>query len=124
MKILIAEDDFLVSEMIEGELIKSGYEVIGKAIDGEQAVELTQNLIPDLVLMDIHLDGEKSGIETTKIIGEDYNLPVIYISGDSEKDTIEDAVLKNTYGFLTKPLHKETLQVTVNFAIAKHKISN
>ena len=56
------------------------------------------------------------------LIGNEYNIPVIYISGDSEKDTIEGAVLKNTYGFLTKPLHKETLQVTVDFAIAKHKL--
>ena len=122
-KILIVEDDIMLRTIFEMFIEEIGHEHIGTVGSGNKAIDICKTSPPDIILMDIHLDGEINGVETTKIIGDNFNIPVIYISGDSEKDTIEDAVLKNTYGFLTKPLHKETLQVTVDFAIAKHRLT-
>ena len=90
LKILIAEDDFLVSEMIEGELINAGYEVIGKATNGHIALELTQALKPDLVLMDIRMP-ELNGLETSRKIMETCPTPVIILTAYENRDMIVDA---------------------------------
>ncbi len=123
-KILIIEDDKMLSAIFEMFISEIGHEHIGTVTSCDDAVSLCKNSIPDLVLMDIHLEGEKDGIETAKILGKDFNIPVVYISGDTDKSTINSAVLENTYGFLTKPLHKETLEITVEFAVTKHKLIN
>ncbi len=122
-KILIIEDDKMLSAIFEMFISEIGHEHIGTVTSCKDAIPLCKENRPDLVLMDIHLEGEKDGIETAKILGADFNIPVIYISGDTDKSTIINAVLKNTYGFLTKPLHKETLEIAVEFAITKHKLT-
>ena len=103
LKILIAEDDFLVSEMIEGELIGAGYEVIGKASNGNTALELTKVLKPDLVLMDIRMP-ELNGLEASRQIMEICPTPIIILTAYENRDMVADAGDAGVAAYLNKPL--------------------
>ncbi len=103
LKILIAEDDFLVSEMIEGELIDAGYVIVGKADNGMQAVELTKGLKPDIVLMDIRMPG-MNGLEATRQIMEDCPTPVIILTAYENMEMVESAGNAGVGAYLNKPL--------------------
>jgi two-component system, response regulator PdtaR len=74
--------------------------------------------------MDIHLEGQLDGIDTANIILEKYNIPIIYISGDNDVNTVKRAVLRNTFGFMTKPVYKNGLELNIEFALYKHRLLN
>lgn len=123
-KILIVEDDSMLCTVFEMFLDELGYTNCGTYSSGEDALAQIEKDKPDLVLMDIHLEGEIDGIEAAKTIYETYNIPIIYISGDSDVSTVKRAVLNNTYGFMTKPVYKNSLELNIEFAINKHKLLN
>ena len=120
-KVLIVEDDKMLCTIFEMFLKEIGHEIVGITKTGDEAIEICAAQEPDVVLMDIHLEGEKDGIETSKIIGEKFDIPVIYITGDSEKLTVKKSVLQNTYGYMVKPLYKKNLEITLEFACMKHQ---
>jgi len=120
-KILIVEDDKMLCTIFEMFIKQLNYELIGISHTGKEAIELCKINKPDVVLMDIHLAGDLNGIETTKKIHEQYDVPVIFVTSDNEEDTIKSAIYKNTYGFLIKPIYKSTLGVNIEFAYSKHE---
>jgi response regulator of citrate/malate metabolism len=120
--ILIVEDDSMLCTVFEMFIDELGYGHSGTVASGEAALKLIENKMPDLILMDIHLEGELDGIETAKIVLEKYNIPIIYISGDNDVNTVKRAVLKNTFGFMTKPVYKNGLELNIEFALYKHEL--
>jgi response regulator of citrate/malate metabolism len=124
VKILIVEDDNMLCTVFEMFITGLGYELIGITQTGKDAIDLIQLQKPDVVLMDIHLDGNMDGIEASKIIYEKFNLPVIYISSDVEDETVKRSIQPNTYGFLVKPIYKSILETTIKFCIAKHNLDS
>ncbi len=123
-KILIVEDDSMLCTVFEMFLEELGYEHCGTVTSGEDALIHIENKMPDLILMDIHLKGSVNGIETAKQVLEQYNIPIIYISGDNDVTTVKESVLKNTYGYMTKPVYKNSLELNIEFALQKHKLLN
>lgn len=119
-KILIVEDDKMLCTIFEMFIRQLGYELIGISQTGTEAINLCTLQKPDVVLMDIHLEGELSGIDTAKNIHHNFDIPVVYITSDIEESTIKSAIYKNTYGFLVKPVYQTTLGVAIEFALAKH----
>lgn len=118
LKILIAEDDFLVSEMIVGELTDAGYEIVGKAADGIRAVELTQSLKPDIVLMDIRMPG-MTGLEATRQIMECCPTPVIILTAYENIDMVKNAGDAGVGAYLNKPLDAQEFEKAVLIARAR-----
>ena len=123
-KILIVEDDSMLCTVFEMFLDELGYHHCGTVASGEDALAHCETNSPDLILMDIHLAGNIDGVDTAKEIFQKYNIPIIYISGDSDVNTVKRAVLKNSYGFMTKPVYKNSLELNIEFAIIKHKLIN
>ena len=121
-RILIVEDDKFISTIFRMFLIELGHELIGRCEDGEQAVKLCRDLKPDVVLMDIHLSGDLDGIQTADKLRVLFDIPVIYISGDTTTDVIERAIVSNSYGFLVKPVNKKELGISIDLAFYKHKV--
>lgn len=102
--ILIVEDDQLLS-LVQGRLVEQlGYHVAGKAATAEGAVEMARSLKPDLIMMDISLKGSMDGIEAMSKIRAFSDVPVIYLSGNSEKHSIERARKTNYVDYLIKPV--------------------
>jgi YesN/AraC family two-component response regulator len=109
--ILIVEDEaILAMEYII--LVKSmGYNVVRIAFNGQDAVWLSGQYRPDVVLMDIKLAGTMDGIEAAQVIQTQFDIPVVFITGNTDDDTQERAVGINPAGYLQKPLNEMELKV-------------
>ncbi|MDF1550327.1 MAG: response regulator [Bacteroidales bacterium] len=119
-KILIVEDDKMLCTIFEMFIKQLGYELTGISHTGTEAIKLCGIERPDVVLMDIHLEGDINGIDAAKEIYKLYKVPVVYVTSDIEETTIKSAIFKNTYGFLMKPIYQSSLRVAIEFAHAKH----
>ncbi len=120
-KILIVEDDKMLSYLFRMFISDLGHEMIGHCLSGENAIEVCKTNPPDVILMDIHINGELDGIQTAKIIHHQFDIPVIYISSDIQEATVQNAIYTNTYGFLVKPIYKSTLGIIIELAYYKHR---
>ncbi len=123
-RILVVEDSFIVAYHLQTTLESEGYEVLGKCDSGESAIEFVESSRPDLVLMDIMLTGKMDGIETSAILKSKYNVPVIYITALTDKDTIERAKITEPYGYLTKPFEDREIFTVIEMALYKHRIES
>ena len=116
-KVLIVEDDLLLSMVAERHIKSLGFELVGKATSGKEAIEKEASLNPDVILMDISLQGTMTGIEAMKEIRKSSDVPVIYLSGSSEDDRAEEASATNYSGYLTKPVTRDDLEAPLVNAI-------
>jgi len=120
--VLIVEDAAIVSAHIKRVVEHLGYEVIAQLTSGEDALEYLQNKQPDIILMDIMLEGQLDGINTVELINEHYGIPIIYLTAFSNANTIHRAKLTNPYGYLIKPINERDLEIALEIALHKHKI--
>jgi PAS domain S-box-containing protein len=120
-KILIVEDEHIVALDIARNLKSFGYEIAGMATTGENALKLTTQENPDLILMDIKIDGGMDGIQTVKKIQTEHNIPIIYLSAFSDEKTLERAKLTEPHGFLLKPFERKELRTTIETALYKYR---
>jgi len=123
-QILIVEDERIVSKDIKIRLQRFGYTVSGIAISGEDAVKKAEELHPDLVLMDIVLEGKMNGINAAEIIHSCFNIPIVYLTAYSDKSTLERAKKTEPFGYILKPFDDRDLSTTIEMALYKHKIEN
>lgn len=121
-RILVVEDERIVAEHIQRSLQNLGYSISSIASSGEKAIKETEDKRPDLVLMDIVLDGEMDGIEAAKQIRSLFNIPVIFLTAFSDKDILERAKITEPFGYIIKPLNIKELHVSIEMALYKHKM--
>ncbi len=121
-KLFIVEDELVITLGIRRSLEKLGYEVIGVAIKGEEAVELVRAMKPDLVLMDIILAGAMDGIEAARRIQKDADMPIIYLTANADSATVERARDTMPYGYLNKPINERDLLTSIDTALDKHRM--
>ncbi|MBI2438003.1 MAG: response regulator [Lentisphaerae bacterium] len=119
-RILIVEDESIVAKDIESSLRSLGYAVAGIVALGEEAVELSGVLKPDLILMDVMLKGAMDGIAAAERIRREHSLPVIYLTAYTDDDTLERAKATAAFGYLLKPFEDRDLRVTIEMALYKH----
>ncbi len=120
--ILIVEDDYIVARMLEKTLAELGYIITGMASNGPDAIRLTGQHHPSLVLLDIRLGGSMDGIEAAKEIYKLYKIPVVYITAHSDDPTFTRAIETALYGYLIKPVTINTLRTTIEVALEKYRI--
>jgi len=120
-KILVVEDDTIIALTIQGRLKQFGYEVVGRASTGEDAIKKVKELQPDLVLMDIHIKGPKDGIQTAETVYGFYGVPVVYLTAYSDENTLERAQKTSPFGYVVKPFNDETLRTTIKLALLKDR---
>ncbi len=118
-KILIVEDESLVVMDLTVSLRKIGYEVIGSASNYQDTFLSIKEKKPDLILMDICLNGEKDGIETAKQINQYHNIPIIYLTALDDTEVLEKALKTNPHAYLTKPFSLQSLKAAIEIALKK-----
>lgn len=118
-KILIVEDDMLLSLVEERLIQKLGHKVIGKVGTGEEAIQKALELKPDLIVMDIVLKGEMDGIQAMEAIREKSDVPVVYLSGNSDRFNFERAKKTDFADYLVKPITCEDLKAPLQKAFAE-----
>jgi two-component system, response regulator PdtaR len=117
-RVLVVEDEALVSDVIQNELEKSGHEVVGRAADGRQAVKLAQSLRPDVVLMDIAMP-EIDGLKATRMIQEVCPTPVVLLSAHDHQALVIQASLVGAGAYLIKPPNATELTRAMTIAAAR-----
>ena len=120
-RILIVEDEAIVALDIQQRLESFGYVVVGKAATGERAIALTEQQAPDLVLMDIRLQGAMDGITAANAIRQRFYRPVVFLTAHSEAITLERAKLAEPFGYIIKPFEDRELRTIIEIAIYKHR---
>lgn len=120
--ILVVEDEVLVARDITARLSRMGYDVIGDAARGEDAVALALEEKPDLILMDINLRGDMDGIEAAMKIGEAASIPIIFCTAYSNDEILKRAKVTSPYGYVLKPFDNRELEINIEIALFKHKV--
>lgn len=118
-KVLIVEDDMIISMVLERMIIKLGHEVINKVITGQDAIDSTMELKPDLILMDIQLKDDIDGITAMQKIRETSDVHVIYITGNSDQYNLSRAKETNFVDYLVKPIQMSHLKNSIGKAFSK-----
>lgn len=121
INILVVEDESIVSKDIQNSLKKIGYNVVGAAATADVAIELIAEHKPDLVLMDIMLKGDKSGIDVADYIKKNHSIPVVFLTAYADSATFGKAKNTEPYGYIIKPFKDIDLQTSVEMALFKHK---
>ncbi|WP_439518293.1 response regulator [Hydrogenophaga sp.] len=121
-RILIVEDETIVAFNLQQRLTQLGYDVPAVAVSGQESLDLIGQTRPDLVLMDIHIEGDMDGIEVAARLKEQNPVPVIYLTAYSEDSTLERARKTSPYGYLIKPFSERELHATIQMALERHTV--
>jgi len=115
-KLLIVEDERLVAEDLKNTVSGFNYDVVGIVASGEDAIAMAKKFQPDLILMDIMLEGSMTGIEAAKIIYDSQQTPIIFLTAYADEETLDGAIESNPYAYLIKPFRDRDLKITLKMA--------
>lgn len=117
LKLLIAEDDVVIAQNLSLSLESMGYEVCQVVSSGEELLLQVHQHQPDLIILDITLEGKLDGIETAALLSKATKVPFIFMTAFSDKETIDRAKQTNPHAYLVKPFDARTLQSSIELAI-------
>lgn len=123
-KILIVEDEPVIAENISLYLDNNDFEVSGIAYDAEEALSQLKTNTPDAVILDINLENDHNGIDIARHINQRYQLPFIFLTSYSDKNTLERAKEVKPDGYIVKPFNERTLLASLEIAISNHTAEN
>ncbi len=118
IKILIVEDNVIIADDMQSMLEEIGYEIVDNVIVYEQAIEVLKTQQVDLVLIDIILASDKTGIDLGKHIRENYDIPFIFVTSNSDRATVENAKTVKPNGYLVKPFEQQDLYTSIEIALS------
>lgn len=121
LQILIVEDEMIVADHLMIVLEKLGYDPLRPAINYTEALETLKNNQVDLAFLDIHLAGSRDGIDLAWKIREDFDIPFIFLTSNTDSATVERAKLVNPAAFLVKPFGKADIYTSIEMAIHNYK---
>ena len=122
-QVLVVEDEAVVAMDIQSKLEDLGYSVIAVTRSGEEAVQVACEMHPDLILMDIHLQGDMDGISAAACIQERNPTPVVYLTANGDKDTLNRATMTGPLGYVIKPFEEQDLRAAIEVALNKHHMA-
>jgi len=119
---LIVEDEILIAEELKDRLSRLGFSVIAAVDTADEGIAIATKERPDLVLMDIRLNGEKDGVQAAQEIRQQVDVPIVYVTAYSDRLTVDRAKQTEHDGYILKPFHKRDLQSTIEVAMQRHAI--
>lgn len=122
-RILVVEDNPVIVNLLGVMLKGLGYTQVGSASSGEEAFRGVIETDPDLILMDITLEGGIDGIETAIVIHSIFHIPIVFLTGSMDSDTIQRAKAAEPFGYLTKPFNKNDIYSTIEIALNNYELS-
>lgn len=121
--ILIVEDEVAIAQDIRDLLEINGYGVVGIAYTYDQAMEKLASTKPNLVFIDIALQGRGTGLDVADVINRKYNLPFIFLTSFSDQETVNEVVKRNPGGYLIKPFKEKDIAPAVALVLANDKLN-
>ena len=119
--ILIVEDEKIIAEDVRNTLEKFNYIIPDIVTSGEKAIQKAREIKPDLILMDIMIEGKMNGIEAAKHIYRELSIPIVFLTAYADENTLELAAESSPFGYLIKPFEDRELRATIEIAIYKSK---
>ncbi len=116
-KVLVVDDEAIITMQLEERLTALGYEVAGMAASGEESIEKARRLKPDIVLMDIVMPGKMNGIEAAKVIYEELGTPVVFVTSYADDAIIEKAKAARPYGYIVKPFNELEIKAAIEVGL-------
>jgi diguanylate cyclase len=120
-KILIVEDESIIAEDISDSLTARGYRVTGIVYSGEEAIQSVIEVRPDLVLMDVNLQGEIDGITAAEEIRTRFQIPVVYLTAFADENTLRRVNATKPFGYIVKPFEEKNLHTTIQLALHRNQ---
>ncbi|MCH4157417.1 MAG: response regulator [Acidaminococcaceae bacterium] len=120
LKIIIADDEALIRMDLREMLAAAGHEIIAEGANGEEALEATRDLHPDLVIMDVKMP-KMDGLTAAKLINEEQLAPVLLLTAYSQKDIVEQAKEAGVLAYIVKPVREEQLFPALEIAVSRFK---
>jgi len=121
IRILVVEDEAVVARDLQTRLTRLGYTIVDTTARGDSAIVLAEKHNPDLVLMDIRLQGEMDGIAAAHVIRNRYHLPVVYLTAHADEVTFDRARATEPFGYILKPFDERELRTVIEMALYKHQ---
>jgi PAS domain S-box-containing protein len=121
-KILVVEDESIVARDIRNMLVGLGYEVTAVVSGAMAAIQKAQETGPDIVLMDVMLQGDITGVEAAEQIYTNFSIPVVYLTAYADSTTVQQAKKTEPFGYIIKPFEERELQTTIEIALYKYKM--
>ncbi|MDI6884971.1 MAG: response regulator [archaeon] len=116
-KILVVDDEVVITTQLEERLTSIGYEVVGRASSGESAIKMARFLRPDLILMDIVMPGKLDGIDAAETIKAELDIPVIFLTAYADDKYVERAKSIEPSGYIVKPFHESEIKAAIEVAL-------
>ncbi len=121
--ILVVEDNTIIAAHLQRILIGFGYKVPRTVTTGEAAVQVVNEIKPDLALIDIQLAGKMDGIEAARCMRSSLDIPIVFLTAFAEEERLEQAKSTEPYGYLVKPVQERELYATLEMAFEKHRLT-
>lgn len=121
ISVYIVEDESIVAKDIQSTLKKLGYQVLGISNNGKDALENIIKTEPDIILMDIMIKGDLTGIDVAEKVKELHDVPVIFLTAYADETTLSKAKITEPYGYILKPFKEVDLRSTIEVAVYKHQ---
>ena len=127
MKVAIFEDEFLLANDLKTQIQRFEYEVVALFRNAEEGIQAFREIsnpsdLPELVMMDITLAGKMSGIEAARIISEEFGMAIVFLSGMSQMEVIEEAFRNKPHAFLIKPFEIQQALVSIRLAVYQRSL--
>lgn len=122
-KVLIVEDETVVAMLLESHLADNGYEIIGTAATGAAALAKAEAGNPDLVLMDININGPTDGIDTANEMRLRYGTAVVFLTAYADHETVQRAKATGPFGYLLKPFRHDELLAAIEVAVERNRMN-
>ena len=116
-RIVICEDEAIIAADLETRLTSLGYDICGIAATGETALALVEQHQPDLVMMDIVIQGEMDGLAAAEVIRDKWGIPVVFVTDYADSDRLKRADLAYPFGYLLRPVKDNELKITTEMAL-------
>lgn len=121
-RILVVDDEKIITMHLEELLTSMGYSVVGTASNGAEAIQMTQDVNPDLILMDIIMPGDMTGIDAAKEIKTQFGIPVIFLTAFADDKIIEKAKISEPFSYIVKPFQGQELKAAIEIALYKKEM--
>ncbi|MGD8388272.1 MAG: response regulator [Desulfobacteraceae bacterium] len=122
-RILLVDDEVIIATQLEERLTFLGYDIVGMASSGREAVDMARRFRPDLILMDVVMPGELDGIAAARCIREELAIPVIFLTAYTDKELIERAKSLEPLGYILKPFQDEQISAAVEIALHNDRMA-
>jgi len=122
IRILLVEDESIIALDMRGRLEMMGFAVVAMAANGEDAFSLALQKLPDVILMDIKINGELDGVATAERIREVVDIPIIYVTAFADEQTLERAKVSQAFGYILKPIQEREVLISIEMATYKHRM--